>query len=69
MSFTKRAKVAKITKFKDALLCAERALCDAALTNVLTGNSDKHFRNLIHWVREDIKRADAELLRRQEQGA
>lgn len=62
--FTKRAKEARITKFRDALLAADRALCDAALTNVLTGNSDRHFRNLIEWVRKDIARADAELLNR-----
>lgn len=67
MSFAKRARTPRIEAFRDALLRADRALCDAALANVLTGNSDRHFRNLIHWVREDIKKADAELLRRRQE--
>lgn len=43
------------------LEAADRALCDAVLTNVLTEVGERQLRNLLHWVRECQKDAKREL--------
>ncbi len=61
MRFKKRAKPTKVAVMLAHLEIADRALCDAVLTNVLTEVGERQLRNLLHWVRECQKDAKREL--------
>lgn len=61
MRFKKRAKPTKVAMMLTHLEAADRALCDAVLTNVLTEVGERQLRNLLHWVRECQKDAEREL--------
>ena len=61
MRFKKRAKPTKVAMMLTHLEAADRALCDAVLTNVLTEVGERQLRNLLHWVRECQKDAKREL--------
>ncbi len=61
MRFKKNAKPAKVAQMLTHLETADRALCDAMLTNTLTGVGERSLGNLLHWVRECVKDAKREL--------
>lgn len=61
MRFKKRAKPTRVAMMLTHLEAADRALCDAVLTNVLTEVGERQLRNLLHWVRECQKDAKREL--------
>ncbi len=61
MRFKKHAKAAKVEMLLAFLEDADRALCDAVLTNTLTEVGERQLRNLLHWVRECQEDAKREL--------
>ncbi len=61
MRFKKNVKPAKVALMLKHLQIADRALCDAMLTNTLTGVGERSLGNLLHWVRECVKDAQKEL--------